>query len=232
METRTEYVHQLGQLHEQIKNMGARVGELLDVARTAGGTDPADTSAPAGSAESLDGDRIEWASSELGRRERDIESLALRLLLLQQPVARDLREVSGALKAVTDLKRIGELSLDICRFEADMTARGAAVPQGELGEMAAEVASMVGKAVTSYCDADLDKAQGAIGMEDEIDVHLHNLRDLLVRSIYEKRVSAADGIDVLMIAKNYERIGDHAESLAYWTEYVVKGTRAGKPYVA
>ncbi|MGI6590449.1 MAG: phosphate signaling complex protein PhoU [Eggerthellaceae bacterium] len=232
METRTEYVHQLGQLHGEIEAMGAHVGRLLDMARTAETADETpDAQATGKPRNALDIDRIERASSDLAQRERDIESLALRLLLLQQPVARDMREVSGALKAVTDLKRIGELSLDICRFEAGLAERGSCVPQRELEEMAAEVASMVAIAVASYCDGDLDKAQSAIGMEDEIDVHLHNLRDMLVRGIYEKRVSAVDGIDVLMIAKNYERIGDHAENLAYWTEYVEKGTRDGRPYI-
>lgn len=226
METRTEYVRQLGQLHDEIENMGARVGQLLNTARSASGTGGAERTR-----EPLDSARIERASSELGRRERDIESLALRLLLLQQPVARDMRVVSGALKMVTDLKRIGELSLDICRLEADLAERGAGVPEGELQEMAAAVAAMVGRAVDSYCAGDLIQAQEVIALDDAIDAHMRNLRDQLVTDIYEKNLEAVDGIDALMIAKNYERIGDHAENLAYWTEYVVQGTRDGKAYV-
>lgn len=220
MNLRNAYVQQLAQLDEGIADMTRRVEAAFSKARVAAETGEVD-----------DIDAVEAASSDIAARERQIETLALRLLLLQQPVAGDLREVSGALKAVTDFKRIGDMSLDICRLVGEMAGRTFDVQKDDLAEMAGRVAQMIEAAFASYRERDVEKALAAAAMDDKVDAALDAIRDAVIQAIFDKRIDARDGVDLLMVAKYFERIADHAESAAYWTEYVVKGTRNGEPLV-
>ena len=221
MSTRSAYQRQLAQLEEGIAKMAVLVEETYGRARDAVET---------GTVPSVEG--LETVASDIGMREREIETLALRILLLQQPVAGDLREVSGALKMVTDLKRIGDLSLEACRVIEEMGGTVLDVQRSDLADMAALVAEMVATAIASYRERDMKKSRRAVGLDDEVDRYLDDLRTELVQGIYEREIGAEEGVDLLMVAKYLERIGDHAESLAFWTEYVVEGTRGGEPYTA
>lgn len=221
MKLRNAYVQQLGQLDEEITEMASHISATFAKAKAAAET---------GAVEDLDS--VESIASSLAYEEREIESLALRLLLLQQPVAKDLREVSGALKVVTDFKRIGDMSLDICRLVGGLEGRTFDIQKDDLTKMADLVTKMIEEATVSYHERDIDKAMAAAAMDDEVDGYMAAVRDAIIQAIFDKRVDAKDGVDLLMIAKYFERIADHAESIAYWTEYVVKGTRKGEPLTA
>lgn len=221
MNLRNAYVRQLEQLDEETADMASHVLSMFAKARSAVET-----------GEAVDIDSVESAASDLAAEEREIETLALRLLLLQQPVAKDLREVSGALKVVTDFRRIGDMSLDICRLAVELEGRTFDIQKGALAEMGGLVAEMASVAISSYEKGDVDEAMRAASMDDRIDQHLAHIRDAIIQSIFDKKIDAKDGVDLLMIAKYFERIADHAESVAFWTEYVVKGTRKGEPLTA
>lgn len=218
MNLRNAYVAQLEQLDGEITDMAALVVNTFAKARTAAET-----------GEVADIEAVESVASDIAANEREIETLALRLLLLQQPVAKDLRDVSGALKVVTDFRRIGDMSLDICRLVGELQGRTFDIQKDELTTMAGLVTDMVSAAMNSYEKRDVDEALRAAAMDDEIDGHLNTVRDAIIQAMFDKRIDAKDGVDLLMIAKYFERIADHAESIAYWTEYVVKGTRKGEP---
>ncbi|MGI6032938.1 MAG: phosphate signaling complex PhoU family protein [Coriobacteriales bacterium] len=224
MDMRTDYVRQLEELDRDVKEMSERVQELLERACASKSDE---------SEKLMEADQINSESSNLSASERSIETLALRLLLLQQPLAADMRKVSGTLKAVTDLKRIGEESLDILRIRLEISERKYKVSKGarkEMGEMTDVVCKIVDTAVASYLEGDLEKSKAAIAMDDEVDAHLGGLRKKYVKNMLDEKVDVDTGVDLLMIAKYFEGIGDHAESLAYWAEYVVAGTRGGEPF--
>lgn len=220
MTSRTAYLGQLSRLEEEIAGMATLVREAYRRASDAATTGNVENPV------SLDS-----ASSDIASQEREVETLALRILLLQQPVAGDLRDVSGALKMVTDLKRIGDLSLDVCRIVLEMGGTTFDLQKGGIADMAALVREMVSTAIDSYLGRDVKKALRAAGLDDEADACLVRLRDDIVGRLVAGTMAAEDAVNLLMIAKYFERIGDHAESVAYWTEYVVQGTRRGEPFV-
>lgn len=158
---------------------------------------------------------------EIDRKERDIESLCMRLLLQQQPVASDLRLISSALKMISDMERIGDQAADIAeitRFIADspLTSRVS------IAEMARSVIGMVTDSIDSYVRKNLELAQSVVRKDDEIDELFLNVKNELIRLIGQ----GDDGevcIDLLMIAKYLERIGDHAVNIAQWVEYSLTG---------
>lgn len=218
MNLRNNYVRQLEQLDGELEEMAGFIMELADraVAASRGKQAPA---APS----------LESLSSDVAVRERGIETLSLRLLLLQQPAAQDLREVSGALKVVTDLKRIGELSIDACRIAAEMGDVHFGIQDDEIAPMAAKVSGMVSASCGAYASRDLAAARAAAALDDEVDVAFADVRDSIIKSIFDGGVAAADAVNLLMLAKCFERIADHAENVAYWTEYLVQGTFKGEP---
>jgi phosphate transport system protein len=159
--------------------------------------------------------------SDLSQHERNIETQCLRILLCQQPVASDLRDVSGALKSVTDFRRIGELSLEVCRV-ADLMGESFCDARDEkLATMSQATKHMVITAIESYLEHDVEKARTAASEDDELDAFLVDLREETIARIFNREIDAENGVDLLMIAKYLERIGDHAESLSSWTEYLV-----------
>ena len=158
-----------------------------------------------------------------------IESLCLRILLRQQPVAGALREVSGALKMVTDLKRVSDLSADVCRIVSELEGHVCDIQRSDLLDMGALVAEMLDCAVRSYLAGDLKLAHRAIAMDDEADVYYEKIRERIIQGMLDSQTEAQDAVNLLMIAKYYERIGDHAENVARWAEYTVNGTREDEP---
>lgn len=159
--------------------------------------------------------------AQIDQKERDIEGMCLKLLLSQQPVARDLRMISSALKMISDMERIGDQAADIAeitRFIADspLTSRVS------IAEMARSVIGMVTDSIDSYVRKNLELAQSVVRKDDEIDELFLNVKNELIRLIGQ----GDDGevcIDLLMIAKYLERIGDHAVNIAQWVEYSLTG---------
>ena len=214
---RIEYERQLADLDAKVQAMGAHVKELYEKAYEATGTGRLE-----------EGWSVDAAQSD-NAAERAIESLCLRILLRQQPVAGDLREVSGALKMVTDLKRVSDLSADVCRIVSELEGHVCDIQRSDLLDMGALVAEMLDCALRSYLAGDLKLAHRAIAMDDEADVYYEKIREKIIQGMLDKQIEAQDAVNLLMIAKYYERIGDHATNVARWAEYTVNGTREDEP---
>lgn len=168
------------------------------------------------------------ADEEIDQMEKDIESLCLKLLLQQQPVARDLRQISAALKMITDMERIGDQTADI----ADIVI-AAQIPAGhdvqDIGSMAQAVAKMVRDSVSAYVQKDLELARRVMDADDTVDGLFENIKNELVEFIAEKKGHEGDkAIDLIMITKYLERIGDHATNIAEWVEFSITGIHAGE----
>ena len=165
---------------------------------------------------------------QINQKERDIESLCLKLLLRQQPVASDLRKISAALKMITDMERIGDQALDIA--EIVETGKILEVKDTDLlGRMAEVTMDMVSKSVEAYVSQDLQRAQSVIDSDDLVDDLFMEIRMTLINSIENQDMDEEQILDYLMIAKYYERIGDHATNIAEWVEFSILGKhRSGK----
>ena len=161
-----------------------------------------------------------------GEMERDIESLCLKLLLQQQPVARDLRQISAALKIITDMERIGDQASDIAEIILAMLAEGY-VPEdvGHIREMARETIKMVTESVDSYVRQDIEPARAVIAHDDTIDRYFTQVRAVLIQKIAESPMVGEHALDLLMIDKYLERIGDHAVNIAEWVIFSVTGNK-------
>lgn len=150
-----------------------------------------------------------------------MENLCLKLLLQQQPVARDLREISAALKMISDLERIGDQAADI----AEMTSY-VHLPQGRsshIADMARAVINMVTDSVDSFVKRDLQLARQVCAADDRVDELFIQVRRELVELIAADASYGEQGLDLLMVAKYLERIGDHATNVAEWVEYSITG---------
>ena len=159
-------------------------------------------------------------------KERDIESLCLKLLLQQQPVASDLRKVSAALKMITDMERIGDQAADIAEIilTSNFLARGVDIP---FGWMAEGRLRMVTVSVNAYVWQDLDTARKVIEYDDVVDDLFLEVKDLLIRQIDSNPIIHEHVMDILLIAKYYERIGDHATNISEWVEFSITGKHRG-----
>ena len=167
------------------------------------------------------------ADKEVNQAERDIEALCLKLLLQQQPVARDLRLISSALKMITDMERIGDQAADIAELVVFLSKEPYIKPLNHLPQMAEKAICMVTSALDAYVRKDLALAQQVMGMDDEIDVLFVTVKEELIDTIRNDAAAGSQAIDLLMIAKYYERIGDHAQNIAEWVEYALTGRHKG-----
>lgn len=163
---------------------------------------------------------------EIDHKEKEIESLCLKLLLQQQPVARDLRQISAALKMITDMERIGDQAADIAEIlqTSHLQAPAADIP---IGEMAVATMKMVKESIDAYVKRDLQMAQDVIRSDDQVDDLFVAIREHLIEHLKHPGFDGAYIIDLLMIAKYYERIGDHATNIAEWVEFSITGVHRG-----
>ena len=160
---------------------------------------------------------------EINRKERDIESICMKLLLEQQPVARDLRVISSALKMISDMERIGDQAYDIAEI-AKFIKNSNVKSRVHIKEMAAAAIKMVTDSVDSFVKKDIELARAVMDYDDKVDNLFYCIKDELVQLISEDRANGEFCIDLLMIAKYLERIGDHAVNIAEWVEYSITGT--------
>ena len=167
------------------------------------------------------------ADKEVDQAERDIESLCLKLLLQQQPVARDLRLISSALKMITDMERIGDQASDIAELVIYLSKEPYIKELMHLPQMAENAIRMVTGALDAYVRKDAALAQEVMGMDDAIDALFVTVKDELIALIRHDAAAGSQAIDLLMIAKYYERIGDHAQNIAEWVEYALTGRHKG-----
>ena len=160
---------------------------------------------------------------EINRKERDIESICMKLLLEQQPVARDLRVISSAIKMISDMERIGDQAYDIAEI-AKFIKNSNVKSRVHIKEMAAAAIKMVTDSVDSFVKKDIELARAVMDYDDKVDNLFNCIKDELVQLISEDRANGEFCIDLLMIAKYLERIGDHAVNIAEWVEYSITGT--------
>lgn len=163
------------------------------------------------------------AEDEINRKERDIESICMKLLLEQQPVARDLRVISSALKMISDMERIGDQAYDIAEI-AKFIKNSNVKSKIHIKDMAAAATKMVTDSVESFVKKDVELARSVMAYDDKVDNLFNCVKDELVQLITEDKANGEFCIDLLMIAKYLERIGDHAVNIAEWVEYSITGT--------
>lgn len=208
---RSRFDEQLAQLHRELIEMGALCEEVIALssqALTEGSGALAEKVVP------LDHD--------IDRKERDIENLCLRLLLHQQPVAGDLRQISAALKMITDMERIGDQADDIAEIILSRGGRGLDADEA-LRDMARATIRMVSSSVDAYVKQDVDMAEKVIAADDVVDGYFDKIKGQLIERIAQGEGDGEATLDLLMIAKYYERIGDHATNIAEWVEFSVTG---------
>lgn len=208
---RVKFEAQLERLNVELITMGALCEEVISGAAKA----------------LLDGDSglretVLAAERDINQKERDIESLCMKLLLQQQPVARDLRTISSALKMISDMERIGDQAADIAEmvdYVKDTVAQG----KVHITNMARAAVSMVTESVEAFVQADMKLAQKVVQDDDKVDELFSKVRKELIQSLKDESGNPEAILDLLMIAKYFERIGDHAVNIAEWVEYSITG---------
>lgn len=159
---------------------------------------------------------------EINQLERDIESMCLKLLLKQQPVATDLRLISSALKMITDMERIGDQAEDIAEIISFLDGRPAE-NDDLMREMAKATIKMVTESVDAYVKHDIMLAEKVVAYDDTVDDYFDQVKRRLITKIAEEPADGEYALDLLMIAKYFERIGDHAVNIAEWVIFSVTG---------
>ena len=166
--------------------------------------------------------------NQVTQKERDVEAICLRLLLQQQPVARDLRVISAALKMITDMERIGDQAEDIAEIITTLGGRTGA-ECADIRVMAEATIKMVTDSVDAYVRQDLPLAQSVDEYDDVVDDAFCRVKNTLIAMIAQNTAEGEYALDLLMIAKYFERIGDHAVNIAEWVQFSVTGEhKSGK----
>ena len=163
---------------------------------------------------------------EIDGQEKTVESLCMKLLLQQQPVAKDLRLISAALKMITDMERIGDHAADISEMTilmSDATYERSAFNIDLVESMAKETTDMVIKCVDAFVNKDLELARTVIAQDDVVDDLFEDFKQQLIKKINENVKNGEQATDMLMVAKYFERIGDHATNIAEWVIYSITG---------
>lgn len=162
-------------------------------------------------------------TKHMDEMERDIENRCLRLLLQQQPVARDLRTISAALKMVTDLQRIGDQAANIAEISLLLSNHGEVKVPQDIGVMACKAGLMVRQAISAYTGRDVETAHAVINLDDEVDDLFRQVKGELIDQVAANRDEADLSIDFIIIAKYLERVADHAVNIAQWAIFCVTG---------
>ena len=211
---RNRFDEQLSQLNTELITMGALCEEAIS-----------------GAAKYLiDNDsalkeKVIDTDKQIDRKERDIENLCLRLILHQQPVATDLRLISAALKMISDMERIGDQASDIAEIVKFVNKTNLR-ENVHIGDMARATIKMVTDSIDSFVKRDMDIAQSVILHDDTVDNLFLKIKGELISAIKDGTGDAEALIDLLMIAKYFERLGDHAENIAEWVIYSITGKHA------
>lgn len=164
--------------------------------------------------------------TEIDQQERNVEALCMKLLLQQQPVAKDLRLISAALKMITDMERIGDHAADIS--EMTILMAGSEYERTQINidlvkNMAKETTDMVIKSIDAFVNSDMELARWVIRQDDVVDELFAEFKKQLIQKINENVKNGEQATDMLMVAKYFERIGDHATNIAEWVIYSITG---------
>ncbi len=207
---------ELQELNYEMINMSAAAEDAIDVVTESLSSSDDDAAKAA----------IEMTKS-MDQMERDIENRCLRLLLQQQPVARDLRTISAALKMVTDLQRIGDQCANIAEISLLLQQQKQDRTLLDIRTMSQKASIMVKRSIFAYVNRDDEAARAVIAQDDEIDEFFRTIKGELVELIVENREAADQAIDLIIIAKYLERIADHAVNIAQWAIFCVTGALVG-----
>ncbi len=208
---RTLFDEQLNLLHTSMVSMGTLCEDAIAMAAKA--LEEKDTALA---------EKVPALAGQIDRKEREIESLCMRLLLTQQPVASDLRVISAALKMVTDLERIGNQSADIAEI-VQTRASLMSVRSDTVHDMALAVIKMVNDSIDAFLRADVEEAGAVIRYDDVVDRCFDTVKSELIDRLKSDASCREDVVDILMIAKYLERIGDHAVNVAKWALFSLTG---------
>ena len=202
---------QLNTLHRKLIEMGSACETAIDLAVRALLEGNADIAHEAASHD-----------REIDQMERDIEAICLKMLLQQQPVARDLRQISAAMKIVTDMERIGDQAEDIGEIVPFLNGRTGTECE-DIRLMAETAQQMVRSSIDAYVNQDMTLVKKVIDMDDIVDDAFDRTKNTLIHMISSNREDGQCCLDLLMIAKYLERIGDHATNIAEWVEFSITG---------
>ena len=164
------------------------------------------------------------ADEDIDTQEKKIESLCLKLLLQQQPVAKDLRLISSALKMVTDMERIGDHATDISEITIALADKSYIKKLEHIQQMAKETMIMLVKSIEAFVNKDIEEADSVIKRDDVVDDLFSKVKTELVQMIHENVDVGEQATDLLMVAKYLERIGDHATNISEWVIFSITGT--------
>ena len=209
---RIHFDEQLDQLNKEIIYMGSLIEQAIGMAVEALIKQDVDKAKKA----------MEF-DEEVDHQEKVIETLCLKLLLQQQPVAKDLRIISAALKMITDMERIGDHASDI----SDLAIQLSGLPHIEqlthIEQMAKETMVMLIQGLEAYVERNYEKAEEVIAHDDIIDDLFAKVKQELIDIIQKNSDCAGQAADLLMVAKYFERIGDHATNIAEWVIFSITG---------
>lgn len=209
---RNRFDRQLVQLNNELIEMGGMIEKAIS-----------DT------VKALVNQDIELASNvieydeEIDHQEREIEQLCLKLLLQQQPVAKDLRLISAALKMITDMERIGDHATDISEITIELSKESYIKKLDHIQQMAKETMVMLVQSVEAFVNKDMDKAMTVIVHDDVVDDLFNKVKAELIAMIHEDVNAGEQASDLLMAAKYFERIGDHATNISEWVIFSITG---------
>lgn len=167
--------------------------------------------------------RVVDGDKEVNEKEKEIESRCLKLLLRQQPVAKDLRLISSALKMITDMERIGDQAQDISEITIRLAQEKYFKELVHIPKMAKETIKMVKGSIDAFVKMDLDLVLEVIRNDDKVDELFKIIKEELIEKIREDIQYSEQAIDLLMIAKYFERIGDHSQNIAEWVYFAITG---------
>lgn len=209
---RNRFDSQLAQLNNELIGMGSMIEEAIATAVKA----------------VMNGDveaakQVMERDMDINHTERDIEALCFKLLLQQQPVARDLRQISSALKIITDMERMGDQAADICEILVESESIAHSQLPKYIKNMAEETIFMVTTAVEAYVKKDLGMAEMVVDYDTKIDNMFSQIKADIMDGIRRSTHGDEQAIDILMISKYLEKIGDHAENIAKWVVFSITG---------
>ena len=165
---------------------------------------------------------------EIDAKEKEIENLCLKLLLQQQPVAKDLRLISSALKMITDMERIGDHATDISEITIELSSQKYIKKLEHIQQMSKETMVMLVKSIEAFVNKDIDKARSVIEQDDIVDNLFITVKRELIGMIHENVDAGEQATDLLMVAKYLERIGDHATNISEWVIFSITGSQDNK----
>ena len=168
--------------------------------------------------------KIMAGDEEIDREQKKIENICFNLLIQQQPVAKDLRTITAAMKMVTDMERIGDHAADISEMTIMLADKPMLNHIEHINKMASQTVLMLNLSIEAYVEKDMGKANVVISKDDIVDELFIEVKNDIINLIHENPQKGEQATDMLMIAKYFERIGDHATNIAEWVIYSLKNT--------